>query len=94
MAIIDIIPALDDQELANLKANAIRLEGAGTPKQKTDAAELMPLIEAELAERLARTPPKPKRAPPKRKAAAKAEPEAEAESEEAELSSFAPVAPP
>ena len=61
MAIIDIISQLDDTELANLKANAIRLADSGAPKQKADAAELLPAIEAELAERLARKPPKPKR---------------------------------
>ena len=61
MAIIDIIPQLDDKELSNLRANARRLEGSGTPKQQADAAELLPAIEAELAERLARKPPRARR---------------------------------
>jgi nucleoid-associated protein YgaU len=69
MAIADMIPDLNDQELANLRANACRLELAGTPRQKAQAAELTPLIEAELAVRIARKPPKAKRAAPKRKVA-------------------------
>ncbi len=61
MAIIDLIPQLDDSELTNLQANARRLEGSGTPKQQAAAAEILPAIEAELAERLARRPPKARR---------------------------------
>jgi hypothetical protein len=61
MAIIDIIPQLDDKELANLRANAVRLADSGAPKQKADAAELLPAIEAELAERLAKRPAKVRR---------------------------------
>ena len=61
MAIIDIIPQLDDKELANLRANAVRLADSGAPKQKADAAELLPAIEAELADRLAKRPAKGRR---------------------------------
>lgn len=76
MAIADMIPGFADQALANLRANAVRLESSGTPKQQAQAAELMPLIDAEVAERIARNPPKAKRAPPKRKLAVKAAAEA------------------
>ncbi len=59
MAISDLIPTMDDQALANLRANAQRLEGSGTARQQTDAAALIPLIEAEVADRIARKPAKP-----------------------------------
>ncbi len=82
MAIQDMIPSLSDQELANLQANARRLGDTGSPRQKADAAALIPLIEAELAERVARKPVKAKKAPAKRKtAAALAAEAAEAEGE-------------
>ena len=44
-----------------MRANAVRLADSGAPKQKADAAELLPAIEAELAERLAKKPPKARR---------------------------------
>ena len=81
MAIVDMIPTLPDKELAVLKDNALRLAGSGTPKQQAQAAELMPSIDAEVAARLARKPPK--RAPAKgRKAAAVVEVEDENEAED------------
>lgn len=58
MAMADLIPTLDDEGLANLRANAQRLETSGVARQQEQAAALLPLIDAELAERLARTPPK------------------------------------
>ena len=60
MAIADMIPQLTDVELVNLRNNARRLGESGTPQQKVAAAELEPLIEAQLAERLARKPVKAK----------------------------------
>ena len=84
MAVADMIPVLDDQELANLRANARRLEDSGNNNQKQQAAELMPLIEAEVARRLERNPPKPKRAPSKRKVAAAAKAAADAAADAAE----------
>ena len=60
LAIADLIPSLTDVELANLKNNAIRLSESGTPAQMASAAEITPLIEAEMAERIARKPPKAK----------------------------------
>ena len=52
-----MIPTLDDKALANLRDNARRLE-AGDGRQQQKAAEALPLIEAELANRLALKPPK------------------------------------
>ena len=67
MPLADLLPTLDDAALTNLRINAVRLETGIGPRQK-EAALLLPLIEAELAEREARKPPKPPSAP-RRKAA-------------------------
>ena len=69
MSMIDRIPTMADADLATLLANARRLEDSGAPAQQKAAAEMLPLITAELAEREARKPPKP--APRARKTAAK-----------------------
>ncbi len=60
LALADLIPQLSDVELANLSANAHRLAESGTPAQMAAAADIMPLIEAQLADRLARKPVKAK----------------------------------
>jgi hypothetical protein len=57
MALADMIPTLTDAALASLRVNAQRLEAAGG-RQQQQAIEALPLIEAELAVRLARKPPK------------------------------------
>ena len=79
LAIADLIPSLTDVELVNLKNNARRLSESGTPAQMSAAVEITPLIEAEMAERIARKPPKAK--PVRRK---KAVVEAETEDADAE----------
>ncbi|MEO6339263.1 MAG: hypothetical protein ABIO39_04420 [Caulobacteraceae bacterium] len=89
MAIQDLIPVMEDKDLVTLRGNARRLETTGSAKQQAAATELLPLIEAEMATRKARLPPKaaPKRLSAKaKKAAADAEAAeaAEAEAEEAE----------
>jgi len=63
MTMADRIPDLDDKALANLLANAQRLESAGAPAQQQAAAEMLPLIQAELATREA-AKPKPVRKTP------------------------------
>ena len=74
MSMLDRIPEMTDAELANLHANAQRLETtAATPAQKQAATDMLPAIAAELAEREAR---KPKKAPAKTKAKKKAAPAA------------------
>jgi len=53
MSLIDKIPLLDDAALKNLLDNAKRLGASGSPKQQADAAELLPALEAAVAERRA-----------------------------------------
>ena len=60
MNLAERLPSLDDKELKSLLSNARRLETSGTPKQQSDAVELIPLIETEIVAR--KPPPKPKRA--------------------------------
>ena len=87
------LPTMPDSELKTLLANAKRLEVSGTPKQQAAAAELAPLVEAEMlgrkpaaaekmrAKRAATAALKPPKAPSKAKAkkAAKEAPEEAAE---------------
>lgn len=61
MAIDERIAGYSDKELATLRENVARLALSGSTPQKLEAERLMPLIAAELAERKARTPPKPAR---------------------------------
>jgi hypothetical protein len=81
LAIADLIPSLTDVELVNLKNNALRLSESGTPAQMAAAVEITPLVEAEMAERIARKPAKAK--PVRRK---KVVVQAEAEDAEAAAS--------
>ncbi len=87
MAIADMIPAMDDQGLNNLRGNAERLARSGTPKQRADADRLLPLIVSEMETRKAAKPTKakvarPKKAPAPKKARRAAETEVEEEAEE------------
>lgn len=66
MASAEILPALNDGELAALHANALRLQSA-EGRHRQAAMDLVPLIEAELAARAAARPVKP--APVRRKRA-------------------------
>lgn len=49
MSLIDKIPQLSDDAVANLLANARRLAQSGSDKQQADAAELLPALEAATA---------------------------------------------
>lgn len=49
----DMIPAMTDADLMSLRANAQRLSAAGTPAQVNAAADILPLIDAEVARRAA-----------------------------------------
>lgn len=49
----DRVPQLDDKSLASLHANALRLKDTGSTRQRASAADLIPVIEAELASRQA-----------------------------------------
>ena len=86
MTIADMIPGMTDDSLSALRANATRLSADKGPKQ-VQASELLPLIEAEQAARLA-AKPKPVRAVRKKaapKVKAKVVEDADAETAEAEL---------
>jgi hypothetical protein len=55
MDLIPKLPEMSDDALTNLRTNAKRLQQSGTPTQRTDAAALLPAVEAEMgARRLAR----------------------------------------
>ena len=56
MDIAERLPSLTDQQLAIMRANAERLAERGTNKQKAESARLLPLIDAEMADRKARAP--------------------------------------
>ena len=71
MALADMLPTLDDASLVNLKNNATRLAAEATGARHDQAADLLPLIEAELAERAAKKPPKVTRRAPRAPKAAK-----------------------
>jgi hypothetical protein len=73
MDLLTKLPEMSDDALANLRSNAKRLQQSGTPAQRSDAAALLPAVEAEIgARRLAkvkaiRTAPRngrPRTAPP------------------------------
>ena len=53
MSLIEKIPSMSDVALGNLLTNARHLATAGGPKQQADAAELLPALEAAMAERKA-----------------------------------------
>jgi len=50
----DRVPAMSDEALDTLHANAVRLAQSGTERQRVSAGALMPAIESELAERRAK----------------------------------------
>ena len=55
MDLITKLPEMSDDALTNLRTNARRLQQSGTAAQQTDAAALLPALEAEMgARRLAR----------------------------------------
>ena len=94
MAIADIIPRLDDKELANLRDNALRLSASDDARKQEQAADLLPTLEAEIARRLTLVPPKA--AKPRTKAAitaaaAAAAAEAEEDAEEVEEDDVAEI---
>lgn len=53
-SILEQLPDLSDEELANLKSNAERLVGVGSPRHASVAAEVLPAISRELVVRLER----------------------------------------
>jgi len=66
----DMIPAMSDPDLKALRLNAVRLSESGSPTRMATAAEIVPLIDAEVARRAAdktTTAVKKPRAPAKKK---------------------------
>lgn len=65
----DMIPAMSDPDLKALRLNAARLVEHGSPVQMNTAAEIIPLIDDEVARRAAApaTTVKKARAPAKKK---------------------------
>ena len=51
MDMITKLPEMSDDALANLRTNAKRLQHTGTAAQRTDAAVLLPAVEAEIGSR-------------------------------------------
>ena len=49
----DMIPAMSDPDLKALRANAARLSESGSAVQMNTAAEILPLIDGEIARRAA-----------------------------------------
>ena len=62
MAIADMLPTMAAPDLATLRSNAVRWSEGAVPKQQAAAADLLPLIDAELADRAANAPPPPPKA--------------------------------
>jgi hypothetical protein len=55
MDLLAKLPDMSDDSLANLRTNAKRLQLSGTAAQRTEAAALLPAVEAEIgARRLAK----------------------------------------
>ena len=83
----DRVPAMADLALATLRVNALRLVTEGSAKQRAAAAELLPVVEAELATRKelkrASAPAKAPRVSKKKvKAVVEADADSESESDE------------
>lgn len=51
MDMITKLPEMSDDALANLRTNAKRLQQSGTAAQQTNAAALLPAVEAEIGAR-------------------------------------------
>lgn len=80
MALADMIPTMSDPDLKALRVNAARLSEHGAAQQQTAATDILPVIDAEMADRAARNP-KPVKAAPKPRAKKKVAVEADAEAE-------------
>ena len=65
----DKLPTMTDPDLKALRLNAVRLSESGSPTRMASAAELVPLIDEEIARRAAApsTAVKKPRAPAKKK---------------------------
>lgn len=74
MALADLIPTMDDAQLKTLRENAVRIQDGDDPARQNAAAEILPVIDAELADRAAKNPkPAPKPRAKRKPAAATAD---------------------
>jgi len=76
MSLAERLPSMTDKEIVNLAANAVRLTASTNPNQREAAENLIPLIKAEQAARIAAKPAPAKRKPAVKKVAVAAEAEA------------------
>jgi hypothetical protein len=85
------VPLMADDALASLRVNALRLKETGNAIQRNSATELLPVVDAELADRKekkkASMPPKAPRATKKKPAVKKAAGEDRPEREESQFDS-------
>jgi hypothetical protein len=75
------VPMMADDMLVSLRVNALRLKDTGSAIQRNSAADLLPVVEAEIADRKekkkASMPPKAPRVSKKAKAKAKVDVDAD-----------------
>lgn len=80
------VPMMADDALVSLRVNALRLKDTGNAIQRNSAADLLPVVEAEIADRKekkkASMPPKAPRVSKKKPAAPKAKKEDDTDGEE------------
>ncbi len=70
MDMIAKLPAMSDDALSNLRTNAKRLQLTGSAGQRSEAAVLLPAVEAEMSARRVARVKAIRTAPPKARAAA------------------------
>jgi hypothetical protein len=70
MDMIAKLPAMSDDALSNLRTNAKRLQLTGSAGQRSEAAVLLPAVEAEMSARRVAKVKAIRTAPPKARAAA------------------------
>ena len=57
MSLNDLIPTMNDADLATFRANAVRQMEVGDAKRQTAASEILPVIDEEIEARALRAPP-------------------------------------
>jgi hypothetical protein len=70
MDMITKLPEMSDDALVNLRTNAKRLQESGNPSQRSNAAALLPAVEAEIGARRLAKVKATRSAPPKERTAA------------------------
>jgi len=70
MDMITKLPEMSDDALVNLRTNAKRLQESGNPSQRSNAAALLPAVEAEIGARRLAKVKATRSAPPKERTSA------------------------